>query len=322
MTLLKIENLAVSFTKEKHELHAVRQLSLSMEKGQILGIVGESGSGKSVSAKSIMGLLPPSASIKKGSIQFKGQELLGTDSKVQVRLRGKEIAMIFQDPMTSLNPVYTIGTQISDVIRKHQGLSKKNSLKAAIEALRSVGISSPEKRIKNYPHEFSGGMLQRVMIAMALSCKPSLLIADEPTTALDVTIQAQILALMASLKKSHESSILLITHDLGVVAELCDRVVVMYGGHVLEEGPVRDIFYQTGHPYTKGLIGSIPSVSSDQALVPIKGSPPHPSSIFKGCPFASRCQVKIDRCDREQPPYIYHTPSHMSMCWLNYKGVK
>lgn len=318
-SLLQVKNLKVSFFNRSGEVKAIRGVSFHVEKGEILGVVGESGSGKSVTSLSIMRLLKGTGKITEGEIIFKGENLLDKSEKEMMKIRGNDIAMIFQDPMTSLNPVFTVGNQISDVIRRHQGLSKINARKKAIEMLDMVGIPSPEERFNNYPHEFSGGMRQRALIAMALSCKPDLLIADEPTTALDVTIQAQILDLLMELKEKLNTSVILITHDLGVVANTCSRVIVMYSGLVMEEGSIEDIFHNPLHPYTKGLLQSLPKAKGEkkQRLIPIKGNPPDLTVEIEGCPFAERCpNVIMDICFRKQPRYYYKGENHRAMCWL------
>lgn len=283
----------------------------------MLGIVGESGSGKSVTSLSIMGLLQYPGRVVDGEILLNGEDIL-TYSKDQMRkVRGKEIAMIFQDPMTSLNPVYTIGNQVMEMILEHEKMTKREARARAIEMLKLVGIPAAEKRIDSYPHEFSGGMRQRVMIALALSCNPKLLIADEPTTALDVTIQAQILSLIKSLNKQFGMTTMLITHDLGVVATVCDKVAVMYGGLIMEYGTVDEIFYHPRHPYTMGLLGSIPHVDGGEKrrLIPIDGTPPDLINPPKGCPFSTRCKYCMNVCTREQPPY-FAEDKHRTMCWM------
>ncbi|WP_170917550.1 ABC transporter ATP-binding protein [Maledivibacter halophilus] len=307
-----------SFFIHVGEVQAVRGVSFTVDKGEAIGIVGESGSGKSVTSMSVMRLLQYPGKIKSGEILFKGEDIVKKSDKEMMSIRGNEIAMIFQDPMTSLNPVYTIGDQIMEAIRRHQGLSKSEARKKAIEMLELVGIPSPEDRIKNYPHEFSGGMRQRAMIAIALSCQPDLLIADEPTTALDVTIQAQILELMKDLKDKINTSIILITHDLGVVADVCSRIVVMYGGLIMEEGTSQEIFYEPKHPYTMGLLKSIPrlDLGEKKRLVPIEGTPPDLIKPPKGCPFASRCPYSMKICMEHRPPYFEVSKGHRSMCWL------
>ncbi len=318
-TLLHVKDLRTSFFSHLGEIQAVRGATFTLEKGKVLGIVGESGSGKSVTALSIMGLIQDPGRIKEGSsIEFMSRDLTTMSRRELSQLRGNDISMIFQDPMTSLNPVYTIENQMVEVIRRHQALTKREAVARAIEMLKLVGIPQPEKRIKNFPHQFSGGMRQRVMIATALSCNPKLLIADEPTTALDVTIQAQILELMKDLKDRINTSIIIITHDLGVIAEVCDHIVVMYGGTIMETGTENDIFYNPQNPYTVGLHQSIPkmNVSSKERLIPIKGSPPdllHPPA---GCPFSSRCPHTMEICQHEQPPTFTISDTHSSACWL------
>ncbi len=314
--LIELKGVKTSFYTHLGEVQAVRGVSYSLNKGEALGIVGESGSGKSITSMSIMGLLQSPGKIKEGEIIFKGEDLVKKDKKSMRSIRGNEIAMIFQDPMTSLNPVYTVGDQIIEAIRKHQDVTKKEALEKAIKMLTLVGIPDPAKRIKAYPHEFSGGMRQRVMIAIALSCEPDLLIADEPTTALDVTIQAQILDLMKELKDKLNTSIILITHDLGVVADVCSRVLVMYGGLIMEEGTTNDIFYNPKHPYTIGLLKSIPKVENKERLVPIDGTPPDLLHPPKGCPFAARCEHTMNICLEELPEFFSCGEGHKSMCWL------
>ncbi|MGF7057398.1 ABC transporter ATP-binding protein [Brassicibacter mesophilus] len=316
--LLEVNNLKTSFFTHLGEVQAVRGVSFSLKKGEAIGIVGESGSGKSVTALSVMKLLQYPGKIVDGEIIFKGQDIVNFPNKEMLKIRGNEIAMIFQDPMTSLNPVYTIGNQIVEAIVRHQKLSRKEAGKRAGEMLKLVGIPSPEKRINSYPHEFSGGMRQRAMIAIALSCQPDLLIADEPTTALDVTIQDQILKLMKELKEKIDTSIILITHDLGVVADVCSRIVVMYGGLIMEEGTSRDIFYNPKHPYTMGLLKSIPRLDLGQKkrLIPIPGSPPDLLKPPKGCPFVERCSYAMKICSERLPQFYYIDETHKAMCWL------
>ncbi len=316
--LLEVKNLKTSFFTHVGEVKAIGGVSFDLNKGEAIGIVGESGSGKSVTSLSIMRLLQFPGKIVDGEVYFKGQDLAKKSDKEMQTIRGNEIAMIFQDPMTSLNPVYTIGDQIMEAIRRHQGLNKAEAKKKAIEMLRLVGIPSPEKRVDNYPHEFSGGMRQRAMIAIALSCEPSLLIADEPTTALDVTIQAQILELMKDLKEKINTSIVLITHDLGVVADVCSRIIVMYGGLIMEEGKTEDIFYNPKHPYTMGLLKSIPrlDLGGKKRLVPIEGSPPDLLKPPKGCPFAARCEYAMKVCIEQRPEYTFVDETHRAACWL------
>jgi peptide/nickel transport system ATP-binding protein len=321
--LLTVEDLKVSFYTRDGENQAVRGVSLHIDEGETVGIVGESGSGKSVTAKAIMGLIAPPGRVIGGDIRFAGESLTGLSEKDWRRIRGNRIAMVFQDPMTSLNPVKKIGAQLTEVIRRHRGLGKDEALKEAVEMLRRVGITQPERRVDQYPHEFSGGMRQRVMIAMALSCKPELLIADEPTTALDVTIQAQILDLLKELKANSRLSVVLITHDLGVVAQVCSRVVVMYGGMIMEEGTVEDIFYRPKHPYTQGLLHSVPKRKGGarERLVPIEGTPPDLLDPPPGCPFRERCPHAMSKC-AELPPRFEVGPGHRALCWLNDEGVQ
>ncbi len=315
--LLSVRDLKTSFFTHVGEVKAVRGISFDVNEGEVLGIVGESGSGKSVTSLSIMGLLQYPGRVVDGEILLNGEDIL-TYSKDQMRkVRGKEIAMIFQDPMTSLNPVYTIGNQVMEMILEHEKMTKREARARAIEMLKLVGIPAAEKRIDSYPHEFSGGMRQRVMIALALSCNPKLLIADEPTTALDVTIQAQILNLIKKLNRQFGMTTMLITHDLGVVATVCDKVAVMYGGLIMEYGTVDEIFYHPRHPYTMGLLGSIPHVDGGEKrrLIPIDGTPPDLINPPKGCPFSTRCKYCMNVCTREQPPY-FAEDKHRTMCWM------
>ncbi len=315
--LLSVRNLKTSFFTHVGEVKAVRGISFDVNEGEVLGIVGESGSGKSVTSLSIMGLLQYPGRVVDGEILLNGEDILTYSKNQMRRVRGKEIAMIFQDPMTSLNPVYTIGNQIMEMILEHEKMTKREARARAIEMLKLVGIPAAEKRIDSYPHEFSGGMRQRVMIALALSCNPKLLIADEPTTALDVTIQAQILSLIKSLNKQFGMTTMLITHDLGVVATVCDKVAVMYGGLIMEYGTVDEIFYHPRHPYTMGLLGSIPHVDGGEKrrLIPIDGTPPDLINPPKGCPFSTRCKYCMNVCTREQPPY-FAEDKHRTMCWM------
>ena len=315
--LLSVRDLKTSFFTHVGEVKAVRGISFDVNEGEVLGIVGESGSGKSVTSLSIMGLLQYPGRVVDGEILLNGEDIL-TYSKDQMRkVRGKEIAMIFQDPMTSLNPVYTIGNQVMEMILEHEKMTKREARARAIEMLKLVGIPAAEKRIDSYPHEFSGGMRQRVMIALALSCNPKLLIADEPTTALDVTIQAQILSLIKKLNRQFGMTTMLITHDLGVVATVCDKVAVMYGGLIMEYGTADEIFYHPRHPYTMGLLGSIPHVDGGEKrrLIPIDGTPPDLINPPKGCPFSTRCKYCMNVCTQEQPPY-FEEDKHRTMCWL------
>ena len=316
--ILEVTNLHTSFFTHLGEVQAVRGSSFAMKRGDVLGIVGESGSGKSVTAHSIMKLVENPGRIKEGKIIFDGKDITNwTDSKMS-NVRGNDIAMIFQDPMTSLNPVFTIENLMVEVIRRHRDLSKKEAREQAIKMLDLVGIPEPAARIKSYPHEFSGGMRQRVMIATALSCDPKLLIADEPTTALDVTIQAQILELLKKLQDELGVSIILITHDLGVIAEICTDIIVMYGGMMMEKGTVEEIFYDSKHPYTKGLQSSIPHMDKQTKgrLVPIPGSPIDLLSPPKGCPFAPRCPHAMKVCENQPAPRTQLSDTHMSACWL------
>jgi len=322
--ILDVKNMKTSFFTHVGEVQAVRGVSFSLKKGEALGIVGESGSGKSVTSMSVMQLLQYPGRVKEGEILFKGDDILKKDKKEMMNIRGDEIAMIFQDPMTSLNPVYRIGDQIMEAIIRHQGLSKQEARQKAIDMLRTVGIPSPEERVDNYPHEFSGGMRQRAMIAIALSCEPDLLIADEPTTALDVTIQAQILELLKELRTEIDTSVILITHDLGVVADVCDRICVMYGGLIMEEGTAEEIFYEPMHPYTMGLLKSIPRMdeeSENQRLIPIPGSPPDMIKPPAGCPFAARCPYTMKICMEKMPEYSVTETGHRAVCWINHKDA-
>ncbi|MDR6226286.1 ABC transporter ATP-binding protein [Desmospora profundinema] len=321
--LLQVKDLHVSFSTYNGEVKAVRGVSFDVRKGETVAVVGESGCGKSVTSQSIMRLIPrPPGVFKKGEILFNGKDLTKLREQEMEKIRGKEIAMIFQDPMTSLNPTMTVGRQIMEGLIKHQHLSKDKAKVRALEMLRLVGIPSPESRINQYPHQFSGGMRQRAMIAIALACAPKLLIADEPTTALDVTIQAQILDLMNELKEKLNTSIILITHDLGVVAETADRVVVMYAGKVIESGTVEEIFYHPRHPYTWGLMGSMPRLDQtrEQELNPITGTPPDLLSPPKGCPFAARCKHAMKICTQEMPEttVVGRDGFHQVACWLEH----
>ena len=301
-SLLKVEGLQVQFQTKKGVNTSVDGVSFSIGKGEILGIVGESGCGKSVTSLSILQLLGTNAKISQGSIKLSGRELLGLSEEEMCKIRGNEIAMIFQDPMTALNPTLTIGEQLIEPLVIHQGYSKADARKEAVEVLKKVGIAAPEKRMKEYPHQLSGGMRQRVMSAMAVSCAPKLLIADEPTTALDVTIQAQILELMLELRQNMETAIILITHDMGVVAETADNILVLYAGKVVEYGSVKDIFNAPKHPYTQGLLSSIPPLQEDvEELNTIEGTVPAPGQMPAGCRFGPRCPHAGEHCRREQP---------------------
>lgn len=314
--LLEVKNLRTSFFTHVGEVKAIRDISFSVRKGEAVGIVGESGSGKSVTSLSIMQLQHPGR-IMGGEILFHGEDLLKKNKKEMRKMRSSKIAMIFQDPMTSLNALITIGSQISEAILEHEKLTKKQAMERAVEMLRLVGIPDPEERIHCYPHEFSGGMRQRVMIAMALSCNPELLIADEPTTALDVTIQAQILRLLNDLKERTNTSIILITHDLGVVASSCSRIIVMYGGQIMETGTVEDIFYSPLHPYTMGLLKSIPKAGgSRERLQSIAGTPPDMLQPPAGCPFYPRCEFAMGVCRERTVPEFHRGEEHAVRCWL------
>lgn len=302
--LLEVKNLKTQFKLKKGIVNAVNNIDFSIDKGEILAIVGESGSGKSVTSLSIMGLVQDPGKVVDGEILFKGKDLRKRSDKEIQSIRGNEISMIFQEPMTSLNPVYKIKNQLMESIMTHMNLSKKEALERAIKMLDLVGIPSPEKRINDYPHQMSGGMRQRVMIAMALSCHPELLIADEPTTALDVTIQAQILELIQSLREKLNMAVLLITHDLGVVAETADRVIVMYCGRIVEEATAEELFRHPKHPYTVGLLESIPKIDEDrERLYMIKGMVPNPLDMPKGCPFSDRCEKCMDKCRQAVPAF-------------------
>lgn len=316
--LLEIKDEKLSFFTPAGEVKALNGVSFSMNEGEVLGIVGESGSGKSVTAYSIMGLTAYPGKLIGGTIYFNGHQIEKMSEKEMRKIRGNEVSIIFQDPMTSLNPVYTIGNQITEVSRLHTGKSKKEAYDRAKELLELVGINEPTKRLKQYPHELSGGMRQRVMIAIALACEPKLLIADEPTTALDVTIQAQILELMQELRQKLGMSIIMITHDLGVVASMCERIAVMYAGHIVEYGTADEIFYEPKHEYTKGLINSIPKLSAQEIerLVPIEGQPVDLLNPPAGCPFAPRCANCMKICLREMPPKTELSDTHYSHCWL------
>ena len=316
--LLEIKDEKLSFFTPAGEVKALNGVSFSMDEGEVLGIVGESGSGKSVTAYSIMGLTAYPGKLIGGTIRFNGHEIEKMTDKDFRKIRGNEVSIIFQDPMTSLNPVYTIGNQITEVIRLHTDKDKKQAYERAKELLELVGINEPTKRLKQYPHELSGGMRQRVMIAIALACEPKLLIADEPTTALDVTIQAQILDLMQDLRKKLGMSIIMITHDLGVVASMCEKIAVMYAGHIVEYGTADEIFYEPKHEYTKGLIKSIPklNVESKERLVPIEGQPVDLLNPPAGCPFAPRCSKCMKICLKQMPPKTVLIDTHYSHCWL------
>ena len=319
--LLSVQDLHTTFRTDSGEVHAVNGVSFNLDPGEILGIVGESGSGKSVSAYSIMQILANNGRISSGRILYKGQDLPTWSEKQMEGFRGKCCSIIFQDPMTSLNPVFTIGNQLCEAIMLHTDMNRKQAKARAIELLSLVGINEPEKRMKQYPHHHSGGMRQRVMIAIALACEPKLLIADEPTTALDVTIQAQILELMQELRKKLDMSIIMITHDLGVVASMCEKIAVMYAGHIVEYGTTDEIFYSPSHEYTKGLINSIPrlDLETKDRLVPIEGQPVDMLNPPAGCPFAPRCRSCMKVCLSQMPPKTELSRTHYTYCWLRQK---
>ena len=317
--LLEIEDLSTFFHTEENIVKAVRNVNLTIHKGETLALVGESGCGKSVTALSVMRLIPtPPGRFESGRILFKGQDLLQASEAEIQNIRGNEISMIFQEPMTSLNPIFTIGNQIMEAIRLHQDKTESQARELALQILRQVAIPSPESRIDQYPHELSGGMKQRVMIAMAIVCRPALLIADEPTTALDVTIQAQILELLDQLRKETQMAILLITHNLGIVAQYADRVAVMYSGKVVESAPVEELFSSPVHPYTRGLLNSLPKGSPSTKLETIPGSVPHPAYLPEGCAFHPRCAEKLDKCMKMIPSLesIDSGNPHQTACWL------
>lgn len=317
-SLLQVHELRTTFNAGPKEISAIDGVSFHVNKAETVGIVGESGCGKSVTALSVMRLIPdPPGKIKAGEILLEGEDILKKSPEEMRKIRGKEISMIFQDPMSSLNPVYTIGFQIAEAVQLHQGLGKKDALERAIEMLRLVGLASPERRVHDYPHMLSGGMRQRVMIAMALSCNPKLLIADEPTTALDVTVQAQILELMKKLKEEIEMAIILITHDLGIVAEMCERVIVMYAGKIVEETDTVSLFEKPFHPYTEGLLNSIPRIGGLQAkLHVIPGTVPNFLNMPTGCRFQPRCSRAVKQCKEKQPDLVTLQPGHRVACWL------
>ncbi len=316
--LLDVRSLHTNFITGGGIVNAVRGIDLHVDKGEFLGIAGESGCGKSVSMLSIMRLLPENAAVKSEGIVFNGIDLQKKSRKYMRSIQGNQIGMIFQDPMTCLNPLYTIGNQLMEPLKIHRKLSAREARKRAAEMLELVGISSPERRLRQYPHEFSGGMRQRTMIAMAMCCDPQLLIADEPTTALDVTIQAQILDLMLNLKRQFDTSTVLITHDLGVIATVCTRVVIMYGGLVMESGSIEDIFYRPAHPYTIGLLQSVPGAGerTKEQLTPIPGSPPDLMNPPVGCPFVARCNYAMKICNLAHPELREVGKGHVSACWL------
>ncbi|MFA1820082.1 ABC transporter ATP-binding protein [Virgibacillus oceani] len=315
--LLEIKNLGIEFNTGEGTVQPIRGVDFSLKKGETLGVVGESGSGKSVTSLSILGLLPEKKSkIVSGSIHFDEEDITNYSDRQYRKLRGNEISMIFQEPMTSLNPVFTIGEQLSEPLKRHKKMSKKQRKQAIVDVLKQVGIPRAEQIIDEYPHQLSGGMRQRVMISLALLCEPNLLICDEPTTALDVTIQAQILKLMKQIKQDKNMSMLFITHDLGVVAEMCDRVVVMYAGEIVEVAEINELFDNPLHPYTKGLLSSLPTNNDRKSkLYSIKGQVPRPEEIGEGCAFANRCPFAFDKCFEKTPP-AFTEGDHLSKCWL------
>jgi oligopeptide transport system ATP-binding protein len=320
--LLQVKNLTTSFVTDSGEVHAVNGVSFNLDRGRVLGIVGESGSGKSVTAYSIMRILSDNGRVESGQVLFEGKDILQTPESEMRQFRGERISIIFQDPMTSLNPVFTVGSQLSEAIRLHTDRTRAQARARALELLRLVGVNEPDKRLRQYPHQLSGGMRQRVMIAMALACEPDILIADEPTTALDVTIQAQILELMRSLQKQLGMAIIMITHDLGVIAEMCDEIIVMYAGRICERGTAEEIFYNPRHAYTKGLLRSIPRMTDvHEKLVPIAGSPVDLLNLPEGCAFASRCDHAMRICLSELPQELPINDDHLASCWLNVKLV-
>ncbi len=322
MALLEVNNLQTSFFTDAGEVKAVNGVSFSLERGKVLGIVGESGSGKSVTAYSIMQILADTGKIVGGKILYKGNDLSTWNEKQMRSFRGKCCSIIFQDPMTSLNPIFTIGNQLKEAIKLHTDKKGKDATNRAIELLELVGINEPAKRLKQYPFELSGGMRQRVMIAMALACEPDILIADEPTTALDVTIQAQILELIQELQKKLGMAVILVTHDLGVIADLCDNIVVMYGGRICERGTAKEIFYNPKHEYTKGLLRSIPNINRmKEKLIPIAGTPINMLNLPKGCSFCARCEKAMKICLTEQPEELVINENHKASCWMNVKEM-
>ncbi len=320
--LLSVQNLHTSFFTDSGEVQAVNGVSFNLNAGEILGIVGESGSGKSVTAYSIMQILAETGRVVEGRILYRGQDLTKWKNKQLRTFRGKCCSIIFQDPMTSLNPVFTIGSQIGEAIKLHTDKKGAEVKARSVELLQLVGINEPERRLKQYPHELSGGMRQRVMIAMALACEPDILIADEPTTALDVTIQAQILELIQELQKKLGMAVILVTHDLGVIADMCDNIIVMYGGRICERGTAREIFYNPKHEYTKGLLRSIPNVNNmKKRLVPISGAPINMLNLPKGCAFCTRCDAAMKICLTEHPEEIVINGDHKASCWMNVKEM-
>ena len=316
--ILEVKDLCVEFQTVEGRVQAVDHLSYTLHKGEKLGIVGESGSGKSVSSLAMMQLIPnPPGRVTGGEILYKGKDLVKLSEKEMQRLRGNEISMIFQEPMTSLNPIIQCGKQIAESLRLHRGMNKKEAAEEAVRMMKAVGIANPEVRAHEYPHQMSGGMRQRVMIAMALACQPQILIADEPTTALDVTIQAQILDLIRDLNRAMNAAVLFITHDLGVVSELCDTVIVMYTGHIVEQAPVRELFRDPKHPYTVGLLNAIPAITKERKpLKTIEGVVPNPTERIEGCSFWPRCPHASERCRKEAPPVTRPGEDRLVRCWL------
>ena len=316
-TILEIKDLCVEFQTVEGTVHAVDHLNYTLHKGEKLGIVGESGSGKSVSSLGMMQLIPnPPGRITGGEILYHGKDLVKASEKEMQKIRGNEISMIFQEPMTSLNPIIKCGKQIAESLRLHRGMKKKEAMEEAVRMMRAVGIANPEVRAHEYPHQMSGGMRQRVMIAMALACQPQILIADEPTTALDVTIQAQILDLIRELNESMGTSVVFITHDLGVVSELCDTVIVMYTGHIVEQALVKELFESPKHPYTKGLLNAIPKITRERnPLETIEGMVPNPTERIEGCSFSPRCPYATDQCRKAEPPMAELSDGRLVRCW-------
>jgi oligopeptide transport system ATP-binding protein len=320
--VLEVKDLHTSFFTDAGEVKAVNGVSFNLEPGKTLGIVGESGSGKSVTAYSIMQILAQTGRITGGEVLFKGEDITKYSEREMQKFRGSKCSIIFQDPMTSLNPVFTVGYQLEEAIMLHTNKNRAQAKERAIELLKLVGVNDPEKRLKQYPHEHSGGMRQRDMIAMALACEPDILIADEPTTALDVTIQAQILELMQDLQKKLGMAIIMVTHDLGVIASMCDEILVMYGGRVCERGPADDIFYSPAHEYTKGLLRSIPRTDNmNEKLVPIGGTPINLLNMPEGCAFCPRCDEAMKICLKEVPDELRISDSHLASCWMNVKNL-
>ena len=314
--LLEIKDLRIEFVSDGEVTYAVNGIDLEIEEGKTLGLVGETGAGKTTTALSVLGMVPkPAGKIRSGEVLLNGTDVLKMSEKHLEDIRGNQVAMIFQDPMTALNPVMTVGKQIAEAIIVHEHISPKDAMDRARAMLETVGI--PGERANEYPHQFSGGMKQRVVIAMALACKPKLLLADEPTTALDVTIQAQVLELMRNLRKQFSTGMLMITHDFGIVAEVCDNVAVMYAGKIVESGTLEDVFDHKRHPYTEGLFNSLPNVTDRKSeLKPIRGLMPDPTNLPKGCPFHPRCDYCMDRCSQKEPPKVYINDTHYTRCWL------